>query len=168
LTKLIDQKDSYICKWNILGPFNYDRTKNITDFKYKPETEKRINLKTSYTGKDKKKIKWQEAKCTIDRLVDLEKYISSNDCIVYAVTFIKSTREQEIHLDVNSDDGVEVFLNNKKIHSNNVFRSIIHDPDKVKTKLKKGENQLLLKISQGEGGMGFKVRVQSEFPITNY
>ena len=54
-----------------------------------------------------------------------------------------------------SDDGIEVWLNNKKHHSNNANRGVSLDEDKVELELKAGENRLLVKIFNRSGNSGF-------------
>jgi len=54
-----------------------------------------------------------------------------------------------------SDDGIAVWLNGKKVLSNNVSRGAGENQDKVKLRLRKGQNHLLLKIYNRGGGHGF-------------
>jgi len=58
-----------------------------------------------------------------------------------------------------SDDGIEVWLNGKKIHSNNVPRGPAPDQDVIDLDLKVGQNGLLVKIFNIGGGHGFYFRV---------
>jgi hypothetical protein len=73
---------------------------------------------------------------------------------VYLKTAVESAEEQEVLLEMGSDDGVKAWLNGEEIHANNAGRGVTPGEDKVKTKLKAGENVLLLKITQGGGGWG--------------
>lgn len=54
-----------------------------------------------------------------------------------------------------SDDGIEVWLNGKKVHSNNASRGLAPEQDKVVLALGPGENRLLVKIYNVSGGCGF-------------
>jgi formylglycine-generating enzyme required for sulfatase activity len=54
-----------------------------------------------------------------------------------------------------SDDGIEVWLNNKKLHSVNVGRGVTPNQDKVSLALVAGDNRLLVKIFNTGGDCGF-------------
>jgi formylglycine-generating enzyme required for sulfatase activity len=54
-----------------------------------------------------------------------------------------------------SDDGIEVWLNGRKIHSNSASRGVTPDEDKLALDLKAGENRLMVKIFNVSGGCGF-------------
>ncbi len=54
-----------------------------------------------------------------------------------------------------SDDGLAVWLNGAKIHSNNASRGVTPGEDKVALALKAGENRLLVKIFNNSGDCGF-------------
>ena len=163
ISKEIEKKTPYICDWNIIGPFDYDTSRSISKFKYEPE--KIIDLSASYLGKQNKEIKWQKVKCEGSPIIDFNSYFPDENSIAYAYTNIKSDADQDIVFNVSSDDGVEVWLNKEKIHSHNVFRGIENAVDKVEAKLRKGDNFLLIKVSQGNGGWGFKINFESENPV---
>lgn len=71
--------------------------------------------------------------------------------VVYLKTTIVSESDQEARLDMGSDDGIKVWLNGKVVHSNNAVRPCSPGEDRIKTKLNKGENTLLIKLTQGGG-----------------
>jgi len=54
-----------------------------------------------------------------------------------------------------SDDGIEVWLNNKKLHSHKANRGVSPNEDKVSLALVAGENRMLVKIFNGSGNSGF-------------
>lgn len=56
---------------------------------------------------------------------------------------------------IGSDDGVELWLNGEKIHSNDVPRGVAPNQDRLAMALKAGENTLLMKIYNNGGGHGF-------------
>jgi formylglycine-generating enzyme required for sulfatase activity len=73
----------------------------------------------------------------------------------YLFRILKANAATNITAGFGSDDGIEVWLNGKKIHSNNVPRGVEPDQDKVKLELTAGENRLLVKIFNISGGCGF-------------
>ena len=59
-----------------------------------------------------------------------------------------------------SDDGIEVWLNGKKIHSVDAPRGVSPDQDKVALALETGENRLLVKIFNIGGSCGFYFKLE--------
>jgi len=64
-----------------------------------------------------------------------------------------------------SDDGVELWLNGRKIHSNDVARSLGAEPDQIKGTLRKGTNALLLKVANGLADWAFRVELETRQPV---
>jgi hypothetical protein len=84
-----------------------------------------------------------------------------NDRVAYLKTTISSDEAQDALLEFGSDDGLKVWLNGKIVHSNNVVRPCVPGQDKVKIKLAKGENTLLIKLTQGGGEWAISSRIRS-------
>jgi alpha-glucosidase (family GH31 glycosyl hydrolase) len=164
LSELMDEKLSNICDWYLAGPFDYDTTVHLSEYRYPPEEEP-IDFDQTYSGKNGAEVKWIKAECNEERVIDIKKHFDVDYALAYGVTFLKSDQDQEILLNFNSDDGIEVWMNGEKKFSHNVFRGITHEPDQVRTRLKQGINVLLVKISQGWGGWEFKVNVECPYPI---
>ena len=83
--------------------------------------------------------------------MDLDKILGGDERVAYLKTQITSDRDQEARLEIGSDDGVKVWLNDKVVDANNVIRACTPGQDKVKVKLNRGVNRLLLKVTQGGG-----------------
>jgi alpha-glucosidase (family GH31 glycosyl hydrolase) len=167
ISELMDEKLSNICHWHLVGPFDYDTTVHLSKYRYPPEIEENVNLNGVYQGKSGIDVKWVQARCSEDYVVDVKKHFDVDYALAYGVTFIQSEKEQDILLNFNSDDGIEVWMNGEKVHSHHIFRGITHEPDPVQTILKSGINVLLIKISQGWGGWEYKVHVECPYPIEN-
>jgi len=93
--------------------------------------------------------------------VPLDTLFTPNDMIVaYAFCQINSKKQQKVILSVGSNDGIQVFFNGKKVHENHPPNGqwLQKDSDFVPIVLKKGVNNLLLKICEGTGDCGFIVR----------
>ena len=86
-----------------------------------------------------------------------EKYV-----VAYAFCYVEAPEDMDVKIKTGSDDGCKIFLNHKEIWRNKAYRKAEIDNDVIKTKLKKGLNPLLIKISQGSGGWGFYLRITSE------
>ena len=67
---------------------------------------------------------------------------------------------------MTSDDSIKAWLNGELIHDNPSRRSL-GEWDSVKVSLKKGRNELLLKICSHEGqwGLGCRVLTQDGKPV---
>jgi hypothetical protein len=61
-------------------------------------------------------------------------------------------------LELGSDDGVKVWLNEKLVHANNIARPLQPASDKVQIALKTGWNSILLKVTQNNLGWEFSAR----------
>lgn len=167
LEQVIDSRVSYLSKWNITGPFPYNRGGKIDEQKYGPEAGP-VSLSAVYRdGIGGKGVNWRRAQADENGVVDLQKnfYIPGDDRAAYAVTYLDSDAAQPATFLVNSDDGVEVWLNGDKIHSNNAARNIASETDTARANLKQGRNELLVKISQHNYDWGFRVGVETRFPI---
>jgi len=55
-------------------------------------------------------------------LVGLDKIMGGDERVAYLKTQITSERDQEARLEIGTDDGVKVWLNDKVVHANNVIR----------------------------------------------
>jgi hypothetical protein len=94
-------------------------------------------------------------------LVEIDKILGGNDRVCYLRTRIDSPKEQDALLEIGSDDGVKVWLNGRVVHANNAIRPCTPDQDKVKVRLKQGDNALLVKLTQGGGEWSVCCRLRS-------
>ncbi len=72
----------------------------------------------------------------------------------YAFCQLNSDEEKPAVFKISSDDGVRVWLNDKMVHDNHIGRGVDEGIDTVFVKLKRGDNRLLVKVDQGNGGWG--------------
>jgi len=112
--------------------------------------EQRVDL----TARDDKgEIVWSQHPEWADGAVHKLIAPASSSTYLYRVI----TVEKPVHLPVSfgSDDGIEVWLNGKKIHSKNVPRGVAPGQDPVMLSLAPGANPLLVKIFNRTGHCGF-------------
>lgn len=157
-----------IGSWQILGPFDVPFAKSF-DTKFPPEDK--IDFAAEYAGKDNRKIKWQlvERKITPDTNLTDEFFIDFDEvfngrvyeCVAYALTYLDAPYDIDAVLAFGTDDGCIVRHNNEEVFRVNVGRPYTSKQNRVPVKLKKGENELLLKINQGGGDWGFCVHLES-------
>ena len=79
-------------------------------------------------------------------------------CVVYAACFVRSPKDQTVHLLVGSDDGVAVWCNVQRVHFNDANRGVVLDNDTVAVTLRDGWNTLLFKVANELGGYGLSAR----------
>ena len=104
---------------------------------------------------DPDNAKWQPVKDaafpSIPAAIALHKVVKGDNHCGYVRTTIHSNREQSALFLFGSDDGVKAWLNGEVIQESNVIRGVSCDQDQSKATLKKGENVLMLKVTQGGG-----------------
>ena len=94
------------------------------------------------------------------QVIDLEQAIApGGNRAGYVKTNVFSPADQDVKLEIGSDDGVKVWINGKVVHANNATRPCRAGEDKARAKLKKGWNAVLVKITQGGGEWQFCVRI---------
>lgn len=72
----------------------------------------------------------------------------------YFYRTLNAKQAGKVRLSFGSDDGIEVWLNGRKVHSNNAARNIAPDQDIVTVELRAGQNELLVKIFNQSGNAG--------------
>ncbi|HZZ77085.1 MAG TPA: VCBS repeat-containing protein, partial [Gemmataceae bacterium] len=140
-------------KWHHLGPL--DNTNNLA-FNKVFECEKKIDLKAEYTGKNKLKIRWQEkdfADGAVNELLTHNPVKQWVACCLYREIEVEA--DCEVPASFGSDDTLVVWLNGQKIIADPTHRGCAPDQNLASLKLKKGKNQLLIKIGQGDGDWAF-------------
>jgi len=131
-----------------LGPWFTTGPLPAKEFKEALFPEKGIDLKAK--GPDGKPL-WQEKpEWTDGRRHDLK---NTNRVTTYLTRTIKTTEATALPVGFGSDDGIEVWLNRKKILS--VDRGVGDNQEKRNLELKPGDNQLLLKVFNSGGGHSF-------------
>ena len=167
---------TYLKDWLILGPFpncegcgteNYKHGENCTgfytDFLKSGGGERNIIPKPGMTvdlPDSEWSRKWFSYNSNTDK-IPLAELMNPKDMVVaYAFTQIRCEQQRRSILAVGSNDGIQVFLNGEKVHESHPKngRWLQADNDYVPVELRKGINNLMLKIDQGTGDFGFIVR----------
>ncbi len=143
-------REAFIDVWRVSGPFMQAGRSGseLFDTVFPPEEGKAQwrKLPMGEGGYD-------AAEIALDRL------FGTTECVAYLQTVIVSPDNREVVLHIGSDDGVKVWLNGRLVHAHNVQRGHSAGEDQVTVTLKRGENPLLLKITQGVGGWAASVAV---------
>ncbi len=131
--------------WQIIGPFVPKQGRGFA-FVFPPEQE--IDLAKSYDGKT-----WSAHPEFADG--EVHNLSAPDNGSTYLYRTITASAAMTVTSYFGSDDGLVVWLNGKKIISNDVPRGTEPDQDTAKLELQSGENKLLLKIYNISGGHGF-------------
>ena len=87
-------------------------------------------------------------------LLDLLALYGGEQKVAYLRTAVWSNSARDLLLEFGSDDGTKAWWNGQVVLANNVARAVAPGQDKVKVQAKPGWNQLLLKITRKQPGMG--------------
>ena len=132
-------------QWYLTGPFISEPGKSFEQ-KFPPEDNG--NLSAVYGDK-----KWEPRPEWNDGIViDLP---PTGNADYYIQKNLNANRDTTITGYFGSDDGINVWLNGKNILSRNVDRACQPNQDNAELKLTKGDNRLLIKINNNQGGTGF-------------
>jgi hypothetical protein len=137
--------------WYSAGPFDNTDGGGF-DAGYPPE--KGVDLKAEYTGKGAEKVTWKEWKgFRLGRVLDLMPLCPTapRQAVVYLYHEFDAAAAVKLPVALGSDDTLSVFFNGKRIYHEAHQRPAAPDQDFVDLDVKKGKNQLLIKICQGGG-----------------
>jgi HEAT repeat protein len=132
--------DGFLVSWLLAGPFTREGKDGaaLFDEVFPPEQ----------TGG---KAEWRPVTASKNGIMELDRLYQGDNRVAYLKTQIVSDKDQEVLLEMGSDDGIKVWLNGKVVYGNNSVRPCTPGSDKQKVKLAKGANSLLLKVTQGAG-----------------
>lgn len=150
----VEARRSYLAEWEVAGPY-MEKDKNYSqlfDTPFGPE------VKDAEVAWRKMPIStYEQHPVYCDLLKELN---GGEQRVAYLRTKIESPDARPVTLEIFSDDGVKAWLNDKVVHSNNIARPIMAEPDRVKVTLAKGTNTLMLKVTQNNLPWGAIVRLR--------
>jgi len=143
--------------WRVLGPFPNIEGKGH-DRAYPPETEP-VNLAKAYEGIDGAKVRWKPLNSD-QNIITLDPHFTPNDnAVAYAVCWVKMERGSFASLEIGSDDGCKVWVNDRLVLDRNVERSLEARTDQVRAYFKTGWNRILFKCVETIGEWQFIVEL---------
>ncbi len=155
VSNAISQSDATLVKeWLVLGSFPCDT------FHYaikKPFIENEAEQMPQIGQKDMiSAFTWQPVKVNANGQLDFLSlgFPYNENCAVYAATYIYSPTERNANILLGSDDGVVLWLNEKRIYEKLIFRSVQRGDDRIPIRLPAGWSRLLAKVINGTGGFG--------------
>lgn len=135
--------------WHHVGPFKAANHGVAFGTVYPPENKVDLNA-TFDEG-----LKWERHSDWSDGTVQHEVLSGANSAnFLYRV--VESSKPQPVHLSLGSDDGIQVWVNGRKVLTKNVTRNEVKaDQEKLTIQLGQGRNEILLKITNAGGKTGF-------------
>jgi hypothetical protein len=164
-------EQGFIDHWIVAGPFpnpgtrpdengiTVDYLKNYGgELNYKPANG--MEIKTD----DGKMLKWQQyasptPEINFFSIESLKLEPSQENILCYAACWVDSDADKDVELRIGSDDGYKLWVNNKLITEQNVYRSMEMDQETHKIKLNKGKNFIMIKVTQDYGEFSFEIRI---------
>ena len=150
---------TFIKAWLVLGPFFPEDLE--TDFLASTNGEAAANPKPgdTVTTADGKTLTWRVYR-TERKMVNLLHAVGNHrEAVCYAFCLLESDEDGAGEILVGSDDGVVIFLNGQRVHTQPVRRSVVVDKDKVAVSLRRGKNRCLMKVSNGFQNWALTTRV---------
>lgn len=146
--------------WYFLGPFPNDKNEGL-NIQYEPEN--RIELSASYKGINDDLLKWERREANKMGYVNLLDYFPENKSLItYAYSTFETKEEGKLLILLGSDDGAAVWLNGKEYFRLNKGRSAYACDDIIPVPVKKGKNEILLKISQSGGDWEYFMQIMDK------
>jgi hypothetical protein len=139
----------FLMKWHVIGPFDNTGRKGF-ETAFPPEQE--IKLEATYQGKEKP-LQWQEFESRDEYgKIDLNKPLGmQKEATGYAVTTFDSPADRDAELRLGCKNAWKVWLNGELLFGRDEYhRGQQMDQYKMKARIKKGANTVLVKCCQNE------------------
>ncbi len=147
---------SLIRQWWAIGPFS-----NISgsgfDKAYPPESA--LALDQAQDGKNGDKVRWFPLDIPSPATwIWSSNHIPAFNSIVYFATQVESPKEREVYLSFGASGSFKVFLNDRLVLAERVFRNTGADAFVQKVTLRKGANRVLVKLGNEDRYANFLLR----------
>lgn len=165
---LFRKNGRFVRDWNLVGPFGLGIEATDSEFLKLPVAtwdsplppELDMDLKASYTGKADRQITWQLVQADENGHIDLYRIFNQqDDTLVCAVAYIYSPTGGKYPLAIGSDDSIAIRINGKTCWRKHAIRGAKPDDDTFTVDLKKGWNEVLVKVLNHKGDWGFYFRI---------
>lgn len=155
ILSMLQKFNIYVLNWLFSGPYSKDTISDseLLTAKFAPEID----------GFDKAAWSTRDIALLKDNTgaIDLLKIFGGNNKVIYMKTIASAENDCKARFLIGSDDGVKVWVNNVPVFENNVVRPFQQGQDKFETDLKKGSNDIVLKVSQLSGGWTVSIQIMT-------
>jgi CubicO group peptidase (beta-lactamase class C family) len=159
--------NSFMNNWLLLGPVKFGNSGTTPDESQQKAAFDKDELTSVPVkgGKLPASVKIGNTEYTFkpvssqDGIIDFATVLGSTDyAIAFALAEIKLEAPTKVLMGVGSDDDIKIFLNGTLVHSNWIARATTPDDDMVVLDLKKGSNQILVKVQNITSSWSFAMR----------
>jgi hypothetical protein len=144
--------------WQHVGPFQAANIAEAFSKSFPPETK--VDLAATYEAG---KLKWVAQPTWVDNTI--HNTLTGENSANYVFRVIESPEDQAISLSLGQDDAIKVWVNGKEVLSKNVAGGVVAGQESLQVPVKKGRNELLMKIVNGGGPSGFYFAVTPLKPV---
>jgi hypothetical protein len=145
--------------WQRAGPFPAESFEKAFEQPFAPE--KSVDLAATYLDG---KVKWTPQPTWKDGTI--HNTLSGDNSANYLFRTIESPEDQAVALSLGRDDAIKVWVNGQEVLSKLVAGGVVAGQDTVQASLKKGRNELLMKIVNGGGPSGFYFAASATKPAS--
>ena len=145
-----------ITDWRFIGPFPVGEDEGL-ETPFGPERDG-FDAGAEYHGQDNQPLRWRPVSKQ-DGLVLLNDQLEPKDhCVVYGACVVTSPDDRIATMLVGSDDGIKVWVNGAVVFARKAERPLAYDSDRFGVELREGPNDILIKVKQRLGDVGFCAR----------
>ncbi|MFT4156291.1 glycoside hydrolase family 20 zincin-like fold domain-containing protein [Parafilimonas sp.] len=159
----------YFQNWMLTGPFPVNNENTFPSFLYSDTKEyDKPPAPGDFTKYDGKLYRWRKFASEDGGIIDLHEYYPEpSPAFVYAYCYISSDTALTAKAFANSNQAMEIVCNSEKVYSNT--KPGDSNTIEINLPLKKGINNILLKIRKNAAGDGtFDFHLQDNLQITNH
>jgi CubicO group peptidase (beta-lactamase class C family) len=163
------EADKFMTRWLTLGPipvFSGAQRERDEDMQKAVFDERQLDSHRFGALRDRTeqiigtvKYEWRFTETASDEIDFSEIYGDSSFAIAFAWAELHSPEERRMLFGFGSDDAIKVWLNGELVHDNWIARPVRDDDDLFPLTLKKGKNELLVKVQNRDQDWGFSCRV---------
>lgn len=131
--------------WRIAGPYHADDPGNFAAVHAQP-----------FAPETGGAVQWQPVELSQDGTpLDFDTLFGPGEfAAVYLATTVVAGAETPVVFELGSDDSIKVWLDGEIIHDHVVGRAVVPNSEHAPAILAAGENEILVKVAQGQGGWG--------------
>ncbi|MGB5926563.1 MAG: hypothetical protein WBH03_00235, partial [Cyclobacteriaceae bacterium] len=146
--------------WQLAGTFENISASGF-DNDYAPITHPEPDAK--FENKNGAPVEWYELPGTMNRWVDLTYHYIYGNSVIFAQSFAQSPEDRDVQFRIGTSGSVKVWINDELVLSEDEELNNDLDTYIVNTRLKKGNNRLLVQVGESEiDAMNFMVRITDE------
>jgi|GEM_PF-5872547 len=160
---VVEQIGWWAQQWYVLLPFENEISSRFGysegfSKEYPPEVS--INLDSIYVGKRGGLIRWKKVEANENGYLDFKPLVTDvRNNVAYALVYAYSPTSGLRKIFLGTDDGGKLWINDKFVWGEDIFRSAKRNDDAPVAYLYKGWNKILLKVTQRKLGWGLYFRI---------